>query len=327
MQSIPEKLLSIRWLKEWHQPDLLEFIRTGNAALLARVPQTPAQHAWALHDVIPTPSNWTSEADNLLKLVVRDGMKGAVTNWLDRFCRYKSADWEQFHPALRILRGAGVDESWIESSLKESNFFDVSNLKITPAGNVILQYDDSKLLGLLGRNVELFAAAVAASDPERLERLMKSEWKLWVAHLRWDVIVSVHPGFHTIARQHYVRNQSENRLLKSLSDVRPDLYRDWAVSELRHNLNDSANTQRQGWAILGLLEILGAEALPELIRWGQFVQFEAPSDAVRNREWILNIRLKEFPFANPCAFAEAMSRSDVPEVSLAGLKACEKQGG
>ena len=309
---------------DWHDPNVQQFILTGDRNLLPRITRLREGFSWQVGKAVPAPSAWTDQAGRMLELAVRFGSKGLVKVWLQKWCRY-TPEWVEFARAIKLLRAVGLPDSEIHEIISDAELWLKEEDRASPAGELLLEAPDDLFKRLFGTHwsfASLFL--MARRDPDRLIRLLDSGVRLYSPFHDHRTMVRANPEqFHERAFALFQTAPADpNRasLACELAKAYPDKYRDWAIKEIHAVLKETPDDdvmQRQSCE--ELLQLKDPDALASILAWMRNYPGKNPWNAPHQRMLLLQELAQMQPdWVLPAA--ESATHCQPGNVVLLGLK-------
>lgn len=315
----------------WNNPAIKKYIETGDETTLKLIPALRDSSTAELTGSLPDPDAWTDESTRLLTLAQAKGLRSLLKNWIERFCRYGSADWGHFSSAVECLSAAGLSDSEVRGLLMECDVWDVKTRQPTEAGQLVLQGTDAELLA--GIKATFYGkwqipALMAAAAPDRLEAFFRNGLVFNDSTGVYGTIARANPA--RFAKKAFeicqgLQNSGERvRLAMQLAEADPTAYLEFACEEVRaflgRDVADDDVTSRVCAEFL--LQHRAPDALEFICRWmANFHPWNSPF----LREMILKTA-REHHAVMVRPMAQACARCQAPNVVLLGLKWWREEG-
>jgi hypothetical protein len=329
-----DKLAKQTYPPGWNNPAIRKFIETGDEGLLKGIPSF--QYSWAggLVDALPDPDAWTDEASRVLGLAHAKGLRSLLENWLRRYCRYQSANWQHFDAAVKQLKSVVLSDAEVRDLLMECDVWDSQAQKPTPAAELVLQGADAEIIAGIMQKYDAqwqLPALLAHSQPDRLERLMAGGLKFRNVSATYEKIVLANPGrFAAKAFAVFEKLQAPREridLIVTLAETVPGKYMDPACAEVSAYLRQDVIPEDY----LGRFcaEFMLKHGLPDALeltcKWMAGFAGMGRWDGPHQRALVITSALEKAPRL-VLPMAEACARCPAGNVALLGLKYWKQQG-
>ncbi|RYD27007.1 MAG: hypothetical protein EOP86_25155, partial [Verrucomicrobiaceae bacterium] len=259
-----------------------------------------------------------------------------ISRWLETLCRHDGRKWDHFHAALDILNRNAADQTWLDPCPTEANLIDSKTSHPTGAGPPLPDRNEERPTALHKCNFphvihpgdfDQFATVLASRAPDRLDALLASPWGQALKEIDWTMILHANPHrYHEQVRTAYEKKSDHNPWLAyALAKARPELYRDWAIAELRKVCGACPGEPFSREAIEFLLELDAPGTFETINTWMADAGSGAPWSVTHQREMILNMYREKYPDRVLPAI-KAMARGSKSALVIAGLRLWKAEG-